>query len=130
MNIGFFFDKENFLADLNEKCVPFMREFLDTQIFACFIQERTVLKDGGDVFESLLIEKMRRKAVRLTYLRDRPHKGELFKLKLGSVRPGLSLDNGFTSPFWLRRRFELIGQVRMEEGARLHNIRNEVLTFA
>ena len=43
-------------------------------------------------------------------LRDRPHKGELFKLKLGSVRPGLSLDNGFTSPFWLRRRFELVGQ--------------------
>eukprot|EP00743_Colponemidia_sp_Colp-15_P008489 GILK01009234.1.p1 GENE.GILK01009234.1~~GILK01009234.1.p1 ORF type:complete len:1163 (-),score=242.75 GILK01009234.1:371-3733(-) len=71
------FDKEGFLAESSDDVVPFLRTFVDTQIFMYFLQERFTVT-AEDKFESTVRRKMERKAFRLKLMERQKKTGELY----------------------------------------------------
>ncbi|KAJ6226503.1 denn domain-containing protein [Anaeramoeba flamelloides] len=80
------FDRDSFLKDISEDCVPFMTHFTETQLWVSFYEDHLLQNDLSiHYFDQILEEKLKRKALRLQ-INSNPYKSGILKFYTGKSR--------------------------------------------
>ena len=76
LSSGKLFNRDGFVAELQEDCLPFMRRFLVSQLFSVFVHQRVANTAAGkpmDAFDCMCLQRMQQKAVRLKFFEHPIH---------------------------------------------------------